>query len=166
MAQVDLFASAETTHCRMWFCLMGRGVLLVWMLCLKSGRTSCCTLFPHDCWFLMLHRVTMGCYRVLLIAPRRPRKHWFSHAPSPCPRSTLGPTRQVGPPQRQGPDLASQTCSSAALGVAPPHSHSQRLDEAVLRTIGHARAPSTGASYNQNWRVFLTCCRHVGVSVH
>ena len=38
-------------------------------------------------------------------------------APTPCPRSTLGPTGQGGPPLTgRGPDLASQMCSSAALG--------------------------------------------------
>ena len=45
MACIDLFAAA---HCMMWFSLMGGGALWVWMLCLTSGRTGCCMLFPHS----------------------------------------------------------------------------------------------------------------------
>ena len=87
-----------------------------------------------------------------------------SHTPPSGPQSTLGPTGQGGPPLTgRGPDLASQSCPSAALSMAPPQSRSQRLDEAVLRTMGHARALSTCVNYNQKWRVFLTWCRHAQV---
>ena len=76
----------------------------------------------------------MGRYMVLLIAPPMAKEALVSHAP-PGPQSTLGPTGQGGPPLTGGgPDLVSQTCSSAVLGMAPPQSLSQRLDEAVLRT--------------------------------
>ena len=136
------------------------GVLWVWMLCLTSGQTGCCTLPPTPFDFPGAPQGHRGPLQGAVDSHPVDEEALVFHAPSPGPQSTLGPTGQGGRPLTGGgPDLASQTCSSAALGMAPTQSLSQRLDEAVLRTKGHAQDPSTHANYNQKWRVFLTWCR-------
>ncbi len=82
-----------------------------------------------------------------------------SNAPSLGSWSILSPASQGGPslPGRVS-DMAPQTSCSAALGLAP--SHSQGLDEAVLKTIGNARAPANRAKCDQKRRVFSTWCHN------
>ncbi|XP_030272829.1 uncharacterized protein LOC115581680 [Sparus aurata] len=78
MACADLFASAETTHCRMWFSLLGRGGPLGLDALSHEWPDGLLYAFPPlPLVSQVLHRVTMGRYKVLLIAPRWPRKYWF-----------------------------------------------------------------------------------------
>ncbi len=57
-------------------------------------------------------------------------------------------------------DIALQTSCPAALGLAPSQSLSQGLEEAVLSTIGNAKATSSHANYDQR-RVFSTWCHKI-----
>ena len=77
-ARADLFASRENTHCVLWFSLTDRGGPL--------GLDALSEEWPEGLLFAfpplplipqVLHRVRLGCYRVLLIAPRWPGRHWF-----------------------------------------------------------------------------------------
>ncbi|XP_052449323.1 uncharacterized protein LOC128011199 [Carassius gibelio] len=77
-AHTDLFASAETTHCKMWFSLSGQGGPLgldalshEWPGGLLYAFPPL-PLIPH-----VLKRVDLGCYKILLIAPKWPKRHWF-----------------------------------------------------------------------------------------
>lgn len=56
--------------------------------------------------------------------------------------------------------MAPQTSRTAALGLAPSQSLSQGLDEAVLKTEGNARVPSTHVNYDRKWRVFSAWCHN------
>ena len=85
----------------------------------------------------VIQRVTMGRYKVLLIAPWWPRKHWFAR------HLRLVHGQPWALPGRV--DLLSQAGAQiwhprrALLQLwAPSQSRSQRLHEAVPRTIGYA----------------------------
>ena len=77
-ASVDLFASHENTHCGLWFSLTGQGGPL--------GLDALSREWPDGLLFAfpplplipqVLHRVRLGRYRVLLVAPQWPGRHWF-----------------------------------------------------------------------------------------
>ncbi|XP_071400930.1 LOW QUALITY PROTEIN: uncharacterized protein [Centroberyx affinis] len=77
-AQANLFASRETTHCTIWFSLMHQSSPLgldalsqEWPEGLLYAFPPL-PLIPH-----VLNRITQGCYKVLLVAPRWPGRHWF-----------------------------------------------------------------------------------------
>ena len=78
VAQVDLFASRETTHCQMWFSLS--------YPCGPLGLDALSHEWPGGIFYafppiplipLVLERIRQGSYRVLLVAPRRLARHWF-----------------------------------------------------------------------------------------
>ncbi|XP_037637109.1 uncharacterized protein LOC119494940 [Sebastes umbrosus] len=78
MAQVDLFASKETAHCQLWFSLRPPGGPLgldalshEWPKGLLYAFPPL-PLIPH-----VLDRINRGHYKVLLVAPRWPGRHWF-----------------------------------------------------------------------------------------
>ncbi|XP_037611715.1 uncharacterized protein LOC119479819 [Sebastes umbrosus] len=78
MAQVDLFASKETAHCQLWFSLRPPGGPLgldalshEWPKGLQYAFPPL-PLIPH-----VLDRINRGHYKVLLVAPRWPGRHWF-----------------------------------------------------------------------------------------
>ena len=61
MACADLFTSAETTHCRMWFFLMGRGGPLGLDALSHEWLDGLLYAFPPlPLISQVLHRVTMG----------------------------------------------------------------------------------------------------------
>ena len=77
-AQADLFANRENTHCELWFSLSDRGGTL--------GLDALSQEWPEGLLFAfpplplipqVLHRVRLGYYKVLLIAPQWPGRHWF-----------------------------------------------------------------------------------------
>ncbi len=77
-AEVDLFASENTTHCPLWFAqveassLLGQDALSHdWPDCLLYAFP------PIPLLWETLHRITQGRHRVLLIAPRWLAKPWF-----------------------------------------------------------------------------------------
>ena len=74
--QVDLFASRETTHCQRWFSLRQPCSPLgldaqEWLEGLLYAFPPL-PLVPH-----VLNRIAQGCYRILLVAPYWPGRHWF-----------------------------------------------------------------------------------------
>ncbi len=83
-----------------------------------------------------------------------------SNAHSPGSQPALAPASQSGSSlQGRGSDMASQTSCPATLGLATSQPIPQGLDEAVLRTLSNARAPSTRAHYDLKWRIFSAWCR-------
>ena len=79
VARVDLFATRENAHCELWFSLVGQGGPL--------GLDALSAEWPDGLLYAfpplplipqVLHRGSWGCYRILLIAPRWPGRHWFS----------------------------------------------------------------------------------------
>lgn len=91
-------------------------------------------------------------------------KTLVSGSTAPCSRPTLASTGQIGPSfAGAGADLASQSSCSSVVGLAPPQSLPQGLNEAVLETINNARAPSTRANYQQRWKLFSLWCKNGGL---
>ena len=77
VAQVDLFASRETTHCRMWFSLSHPcGPLGLDALSHEWPGGRLYAFPPIPLIPLVLERVRQGSYQVL-VAPRWPARHWF-----------------------------------------------------------------------------------------
>ena len=77
-AQVDLFASQETAHCPSWFSLASPpGPLGLDALAHDWPVTWLCAFPPFPLIQATLDRVEMGGHRLLLIAPRWPRRPWF-----------------------------------------------------------------------------------------
>lgn len=77
-AEVDLFASERTTHCRLWFTRtevsspLGQDAL--------SHEWPDCLLYafpPIPLLWETLHRISLCKHRVLLVAPRWPARPWF-----------------------------------------------------------------------------------------
>ncbi|CAB1457878.1 unnamed protein product [Pleuronectes platessa] len=82
----------------------------------------------------------LGPLRGAVNSPQVAREALVPNAPSPGSRSTMGPASQGRPPlTSRRSDMAPQSRHPAALGLAPSQYLSQRLDEAVLRTINNAR---------------------------
>ncbi len=78
-AHTDLFASTETTHCKMWFAMSNQGGPLgvdelshEWLVGLLYAPPPPLPLIPH-----VLRRVELGHYRIVLIAPKWPMRPWF-----------------------------------------------------------------------------------------
>ena len=78
LARADLFATHENAHCELWFSLVGQGGPL--------GLDALSAEWPDGLLYAfpplplipqVLHRVRLGRYRILLIAPRWPGRHWF-----------------------------------------------------------------------------------------
>lgn len=77
-ARTDLFASTVTTHCKMWFSMLGQGGPLGLDALSREWPEGLLYAFPpFPLLPKVLHRVAIGHYKVLLIAPRWPRRHWF-----------------------------------------------------------------------------------------
>ncbi|XP_075340396.1 uncharacterized protein LOC142399558 [Odontesthes bonariensis] len=79
VAQVDLFASAETTHCPEWFSLRGQGGSLGLDALSKEWPIGLLYAFPPLPLIpQVLQRIKEGQHTVLLVAPRWPARPWFS----------------------------------------------------------------------------------------
>ena len=79
VAQVDLFASAETTHCPEWYSLRGQGGSLGLDALSQEWPTGLLYAFPPIPLIpQVLQRIKEGQHIVLLVAPRWPARPWFA----------------------------------------------------------------------------------------
>ena len=78
VAHVDLFASAETTHCPEWYSLTGQGGSLGLDALSQEWPTGLLYAFPPlPLIAQVLRRIQEGHHSVLLVAPRWPARPWF-----------------------------------------------------------------------------------------
>ena len=125
------------------------------------ARKGCCMFFLHSLDSPGTQQDRLGPLGGAVNSPQVAREALVSNTPSPGSRSTMGPASQGSLPLTGWrSDMAPQIRHPAALGLAPSQYLSQGLDEAVLRTVDNARAPSARANYGQKWRVFSTWCHN------
>ncbi len=78
MAKIDLFATAVTAHCSLWFSLNSQGDPLgIYALSQKWLEELLFAFPPLPLIPLVLRRVALCRHKVLLVAPRWPKTHCF-----------------------------------------------------------------------------------------
>ncbi len=150
-AQVDLFASQETSHCSLWFSLTHPALLRLdamvqtWLrLCLYAFPPI--TLLPG-----VLERVCRDRVLLLLIAPQWPGRVWF-------PDIIFLLDGPFCPNQGAQYFTPSKTVETAGLASEGAQLIDSGLSTEVVETILHSRAPSTRKRYALKWRVFTSWC--------
>ncbi|KAJ8004404.1 hypothetical protein DPEC_G00135360 [Dallia pectoralis] len=153
-AEVDLFASRETSHCPLWFSLP-------WC---RHGRGHACTLSPkllcsQEFWrgSVRSGSVQSTARSTVLAGPS------MVCGPNISPRRlSSGDSDQEGPafPGAWGhpspPPGAVETMGLASEGARLLDSG---LSTEVVETILHSRAPATRKAYAARWKLFTSWCR-------
>ncbi len=154
-AQVDLFASRESSHCQ-WFFSLTEGTLGTDALAHSWPRALCKYAFPPVSLLAQtLCKVREDEEQVLLVAPFWPTRTWF---PELILLATAPPWRI---PLRKGPPFSGARHHLApASSVAPGRDAADLSDlpQAVVETITQARAPSTRQAYALKWGLFANWC--------
>ncbi len=133
-AQVDLFASPETTHCQEFYSLteatLGTDALAhSWPRGLRKYAFPPVSLLAQT-----LCKIREDEEQVLLVAPYWPNRTWFPMAPAPGPVET----------PRMVPGWDAEVLAD--------------LPQEVALTITSARAPSTRRAYTLKWNLFVEWC--------
>ncbi len=147
-AEVDLFASQESSQCPLWFSLSFPTTLGIEAFANPWPNVSLYAFPPIKLIPAVLCRVKVSSARLLLIAPFWPSQSWFSE---------LTPLLAV---PASGQDLASSTRALAVVGMAHtgPRAVMDILPVEVQETIASARAPATRKLYSSKWGVFESWC--------
>ncbi len=158
-AEVDLFASQESSQCPLWFSLsspttLGIDVFAHWWPNVMLYAFPPIKLIPA-----VLCRVKVSSARLLLIAPFWPSQTWFSEITSLLYRP-LGRFRSGGtycPSSRAGSGIPT-TRALEVVGMAHsgPRAVMDVLPVKVQETS--ARAPATRKLYSSKWGVFESWC--------
>ncbi len=159
-AQVDLFASPETTHCQEFYSLteatLGTDALAhSWPRGLRKYAFPPVSLLAQT-----LCKIREDEEQVLLVAPYWPNRTWF-------PELMLLATAPPWPiPLRK--DLLSQRRGTHAPASGPVETPRMvpgwdaevlgDLPQEVALTIASARAPSTRGAYTLKWNLFVEWC--------
>ncbi|KAI2667192.1 ORF V: Enzymatic polyprotein [Labeo rohita] len=162
-AQIDLFASPESSHCQLFYSLseapLGRDALAhSWPLGPKYAFPPVSLLAQTLC------KIREDEEQVLLVAPYWPTRTWFpdlislAAAPPwkiPLRRDLLS---------RDGHNLApaSRPMEPARLAPGRDASDLSGLSQAVIDTITQSRAPSTRQAYALRWGLFVDWCSSHG----
>ncbi len=160
-AEVDLFASQESSQCPLWFSLSFPKSLGIDALAHPWPNVSLYTFPTAKLIPAVLCRVQVSGARLLLIAPFWPSQTWFSDSDSPPVSAPLGDSDQAGPAvPASGQDLASPTRALEAVGMAHtgPGALMLNLPVEVQETIASARAPATRKLYSSKWGLFESWC--------
>ncbi len=148
-AQVDLFASRETSHCPLWF------MTHMWPR-LHLSAFPPIALLPG-----VLERVHQDRVPLLLIAPRWPGRVWFPNLFSLLDGHPLElPVRRDLLSQAGGLDISPPSRTMETVGLASEGAQliNSGLSTEVVETILHSRAPSTRKLYALKWKVFASWC--------
>ncbi len=156
-AQVDLFASRESSHCQLYFSLT-EGTLGTDALAHSWPRALCKYAFPPVSLLAQtLCKAREDEEQVLLVAPFWPTRTWFSRTHSPRDSPSLAHSSEEGPPFSG----ARHHLAPASRPVEPPcvapgwdAADLSGLPQAVVETITQARAPSTRQAYALKWSLF------------
>ncbi len=155
-AQVDLFASHESSHCQLYFFLT-KGPLGTDTLAHSWPQALHKFVFPP----VSLLAQTLCKFRkdeeqVLLVAPHWPTRTWFPELISlttalpRCIPPLSGAWHHMAPASRSvEPPCVAPGRDVADLSGLPP---------AVVETITQARAPSTRQTYALKWSLFANWC--------
>ncbi len=157
-AQVDLFATRQTSHCPLWFSLthpapLGHGTDLAED---RLYAFPSIALLPG-----VLERVRQDGVRLLLVAPFWLGRVWFSDLISLLDGSSWEiPVRRDLLTQAEGMILHPRHGVVETGSVAPEGAHliASGLSTEVVETIFQSRAPSTRKLYALKWRLFTSWC--------
>ncbi len=155
-AEVDLFASQESSQCPLWFSLSFPMTLGIDAFAHPWPNVSLYACPPIKLIPAVLCRVKVSSARLLLIAPYK-----VLGVNSPLVSVPLGDSDQAGltvPASEQ--DLASSTRTLEVVGMAHtgPRAVMDVLPVEVQETIASARAPATRKLYSSKWGVFESWC--------
>ncbi len=157
-AQVDLFASRETSHCPLWFSLTHPAPLGLDAMTQMWPRLHLYSFPPIALLPGVLERVRRDRVPLLLIAPRWPGRVWFPNLFS----LLYGPPLELGGtfcPERGARYFTPiQNYGNCGLGLWGAQLINSGLSTEVVETILHSRAPSTRKLYALNWKVFASWC--------
>ncbi|KAI2661120.1 ORF V: Enzymatic polyprotein [Labeo rohita] len=136
-AQVDLFASPESTHCQLWYGL-SEAPLGIDALAHSWPKNRLKYAFPPN---LVLRPGAPGISPSLAHSPEEgPPLSGEGHNLAPAPRSLEPPSMVPGRDQEDFRDLS----------------------PSVVNTLLQARAPSTRRLYDLKWRIFVNWCSSRG----
>ncbi len=153
-AQVDLFASRESSHCQLYFSLT-EGTLGTDALAHSWPRALCKYAFPPVSLLAQtLCKVREDEEQVLLVTPFWPTRTWFPElillATAPPWPPFSGARHHLAPaPRPVEPPCVAPGRDAADLSGLP---------QAVVETITQARAPSTRQAYALKWSLFANWC--------
>ncbi|KAL0151374.1 hypothetical protein M9458_053368, partial [Cirrhinus mrigala] len=162
-AQLDLFASPESTHCQLWYGLT-EAPLGIDALGHSWPRDLLKYAFPKVSLIAQtLCKVREDNEQILLVAPFWPNRTWFSDlvllASAPPWRIPEGP-----PFSGEGHNLAPAHRSLEPPPMVPECDQEdfRDLSPSVVNTLLQARAPSTRRLYDLKWRIFVNWCSSRG----
>ncbi|KAI2648848.1 ORF V: Enzymatic polyprotein [Labeo rohita] len=157
-AQVDLFASPESTHCQLWYGLTEAPP--------RDRRTGTqLAKGPTQVCFSPLCKVREDEEQILLVAPFWPNRTWFSDlvllASAPPWRI---PLRKDLLSQGKGTIWHPRPRSLEPPPLVPGRDQEdfRDLSPSVVNTLLQARAPSTRRLYDLRWRIFVNWCSSHG----
>ncbi len=159
-AQVDLFASPESSHCQLYFSLtegpLGTDALAhSWPRALRKYAFPPVSLLAQT-----LCKLREDEEQVLLVAPHWPTRTWFPELIS-LHSTSLAHSSEEGPPfsgARHHMAPASRSMEPPCVAPGRDAADLSGLPPAVVETIIQARAPSTRQTYALKWSLFATWC--------
>ncbi len=160
-AQVDLFASRETSHCPLWFSLTHPAPLGLDAMTQMWPRLHLYAFPPIALLPGVLERVRRDRVPLLLIAPRWPGRVMVPKSILPSRRASSGAPRQEGPSVPSGGlDISPPSRTMETVGLVSEGAQliNSGLSTEVVETILHSRAPSTRKLYALKWKVFASWC--------
>ncbi|KAI2653489.1 ORF V: Enzymatic polyprotein [Labeo rohita] len=164
-AQVDLFASPESTHCQLWYSLT-EAPLGIDALAHSWPRGRLKYAFPPVSLIAQtLCKVREDKEQILLVAPFWPNRTWFSDlvllASAPPWRI---PLRKDLLSQGKGTIWHPRPRSLEPPPLVPGRDQEdfRDLSPSVVNTLLQARAPSTRRLYDLKWRIFVNWCSSHG----
>ncbi len=160
-AQVDLFASPESSHCQLYFSLtegpLGTDALArSWPRALRKYAFPPVSLLAQT-----LCKLREDEEQVLLVAPHWPTRTWFPRTQFPRDSTSLAHSSEEGPPfsgARHHMAPASRSMEPPCVAPGRDAADLSGLPPAVVETIIQARAPSTRQTYALKWSLFATWC--------
>ncbi len=157
-AEVDLFASQESSQCPLWFSLSFPTTLGIDAFAHPWPNVSLYAFPPIKLIPAVLCRVKVSGARLLLIAPFWPSQTWFSELTPLLYRPPWEiPIRRDLLSQLQGKIWHPQP-ELWKLWVWPIRAVIDGLPAEVQETIASARAPATRKLYSSKWGVFESWC--------
>ncbi|KAI2645832.1 ORF V: Enzymatic polyprotein [Labeo rohita] len=164
-AQVDLFASPESTHCQLWYGLTEApprdrrtGTQLA------KGPTQVC-FSPGEPHRTNLVQSQGGRGTDSLGGPLLAQQNLVLGSGAPGISSSLAHSSEEGPPfSGEGHNLAPAPRSLEPPPLVPGRDQEdfRDLSPSVVNTLLQARAPSTRRLYDLRWRIFVNWCSSHG----
>ncbi len=159
-AEVDLFASAENTHCPLFYSLthapLGVDALAHSWPKVRPYAFPLVKLLPR-----VLCKIKEEKESVLLVAPKWPNQPWFPELVEMlvAPPWTI-PLKRDLLSQAQGTDMApkSRVMEPSCLAARRSLPVTDALPQRMLNPISEASSPSTRCLYAHKWRVFKLVC--------